>query len=124
MHSIGRRTWVIADGWIPATSSGEDPALVSHEAACMLNSGDAEAHVQLRIFFSDREPVGPYDITIPPRRAHHQSLNSLAESDPIPLETDYCVVINSDQPIVVQHTRLDSRQAANSIFSTIAYSEE
>jgi hypothetical protein len=29
-------------------------------------------------------------------------------------------VIESDTPIVVQHTRLD-RQAANALFSTIAY---
>jgi hypothetical protein len=124
MQSIGKRTWVIADGWIPPMSSGDDPALVSHEAACMLNSGAEEAHVQVRVFFADREPAGPYRITIPPRRAHHQSLNALADPEPIPLATDYCVVITSDAPIVVQHTRLDSRQAANSVFSTIAYSEE
>jgi hypothetical protein len=30
-------------------------------------------------------------------------------------------VIESDRPIVVQHTRLDSRQAANALFSTIAF---
>jgi hypothetical protein len=30
-------------------------------------------------------------------------------------------VISSDQPIVVQQTRLDSRQAANALLSTIAY---
>jgi hypothetical protein len=124
MRSLGKRTWVIADGWIPAGSTGDDPALISHEAACMLNSGELEAHVEIRVFFSDREPAGPYRIAIPPRRAHHQSLGELAYPEPIPVATDYCVVLTSDVPIVVQHTRLDSRQAANSVFSTIAYSEE
>jgi hypothetical protein len=32
-------------------------------------------------------------------------------------------VIVSDIPIVVQHTRLDSRQAENALLSTIAYAE-
>jgi hypothetical protein len=32
-------------------------------------------------------------------------------------------VIESDVPIVVQHTRLDSRQAENALLSTIAFSE-
>jgi hypothetical protein len=30
-------------------------------------------------------------------------------------------VIESDLPVVVQHTRLDSRQAENALLSTIAY---
>jgi Uncharacterized protein conserved in bacteria len=30
-------------------------------------------------------------------------------------------VIESDVPIIVQHTRLDSRQAALTLMSTIAY---
>jgi hypothetical protein len=124
MKPLGKRAWVIADGWIPPASTGEDPSLLSHEAACMLNSGDTDAHVQISIYFADREPAGPYAITIPPRRAHHQPLHELTDPEPIPLATDYCVVLRSDAPIVVQHTRLDSRQAANSVFSTIAYCED
>ena len=124
MTVIGRHTWVIGDGWIPPASTGDDPALVSHEAACMLNSGEQAAHVRIEVFYSDREPAGPYEITIAPRRAHHQSLGALTDPEPIPLGTDYCAVISSDVPIVVQHTRLDSRQAANSVFSTIAYAAD
>jgi hypothetical protein len=33
-------------------------------------------------------------------------------------------VIESDVPIVVQHTRLDSRQAALGLISTIAYAAD
>ena len=39
----------------------------------------------------------------------------------MPRATDYASVIESDVPIVVQHTRLDSRQAENALLSTIAY---
>jgi hypothetical protein len=38
-------------------------------------------------------------------------------------DTDYASVIVSDRPIVAQHTRLDSRQAALALLSTVAYGE-
>jgi hypothetical protein len=41
--------------------------------------------------------------------------------EPSPVDTDYASAIESDVPIVVQHTRLDSRQAENALLSTIAY---
>ena len=47
--------------------------------------------------------------------------NELTDPEPIPTDTDYASVIYSDVPIVVQHTRLDSRQAENALLSTIAY---
>jgi hypothetical protein len=121
MIEIGHCTWVLADGWIPARSTGPEPEMTSHESACMLNTSDRDANVRITLYFSDREPVGPYAVTVPARRAHHQRFNDLSDPEPVPAATDYCAVIESDAPIVVQHTRLDSRQAANALFSTIAY---
>jgi hypothetical protein len=43
------------------------------------------------------------------------------DPEPIPRDTDYASVISSDVPIVVQHSRLDSRQGANALMTTIAY---
>jgi hypothetical protein len=94
--------------------------MTSHDSACMLNANDAAATVSFTIYHAGQDPAGPYTPTIPARRVHHQRLNDLADP-PIPLGTDYCVVIDSDVPIVVQHTRLDSGQAANALMSTIAY---
>ena len=37
------------------------------------------------------------------------------------MATDYASTIDSDVPIVVQHTRLDSRQAENAFITTIAF---
>jgi hypothetical protein len=42
----------------------------------------------------------------------------------VPHDTDYASVIESDVPIVVQHTRLDSRQAALALLTTIAYAQD
>jgi hypothetical protein len=121
MTEIGKRTWVLGDGWIPPRSTGPEPEMTSHESACMLNASDREAHVEIRLYFSDREPAGPYTLIVPPRRAYHQRFNDLTDPEAVPQATDYCAAIESDTPIVVQHTRLDSRQAANALFSTIAY---
>lgn len=124
MTAIGRRRWAIAEGYLPAWSNGPEPELESHETACLLNASDDEAHVAITIYFEDREPAGPYSFTIPPRRTRHIRFNDLADPEPIPVATPFASVIASDVPIVVQHTRLDSRQAENALLSTIAFSAE
>jgi len=122
MQAIGHRRWAIAEGWIPSQSSFSDPALVSHETACLLNAGDATAHVRIAVFYADREPV-VYAVTIGPRRTLHLRFNDLSDPEPIPRDTAYSSVIEADVPIVVQHTRLDSRRAELSLLSTIAYGQ-
>ena len=117
---IGHRRWAIAEGYIPGWSNGPEPQFTSHETACLLNASDEDAHVEITIFFSDREPVGPYHLTVRARRTLHVRFNELEDPEPIPKDTDYASVIESDVPIVVQHTRLDSRQAENALLSTIA----
>ena len=123
MTTLGQTRWAIAEGYIPAQSSFSDPALVSHETACILNAGDSPAHVRITVFFADREPVGPYVVTVPPRRTLHLRFNDLERPEPIPRDTAYSSLFESDVPIVVQHTRLDSRHAEVSLLSTTAYSE-
>ena len=118
---IGHKIWAIAEGYIPAYSNGPEPQMTSHETACILNAGDKEAHVRITIYFSDTDPVGPYLVTVPGRRTKHVRFNDLKDPRPIPKDTDYACTIESDVPIVVQHTRLDSRQAENALLSTMAF---
>ena len=119
---IGRRCWVIAEGFIPAWSHGPEPQMTSHESACVLNANDQDAHVAITVFFADREPAGPYRVTVPARRTRH--FNQLDDPEPIPKDTDYASLLESDVPVVVQHTRLDSRQAELALLSTIAYAAD
>jgi hypothetical protein len=121
--SIGKKIWAIAEGYIPAWSHGPAPQLVSHEAACILNAGDEDAHIELTVYFTDRPPAGPYQLTVGARRTLHLRFNNLKDPEPIPPDTSYSSVFVSDIPVVIQHTRLDSRQAENALLSTIAYSE-
>ncbi len=120
-NAIGVKQWVIAEGYIPSESNGPQPQMTSHETVCILNASDQDAHVEITIFYSDREPVGPYRLTVPARRTRHVRFNDLKDPEPVPRDTDYSSVIRSDVPIVAQHTRLDSRQDANALLSTVAY---
>jgi hypothetical protein len=123
MQAIGKKRWAIAEGYIPSQSVSKDRALLSHETACILNAGDADAHVAVTVFFTNREPV-IYRVTVPARRTLHLRFNDLKDPEPIPLDTDYSSVFESDVPITVQHTRLDSRRAEISLLSTMAYAED
>lgn len=117
----GCRTWFIAEGYIPGDDGEQDPRFVSHETACVLNAGDQDANLRITLYFSDREPVGPYRAQVPARRTLHLRFNDLDDPAPVPRDTDYASMIESDVPVVVQHTRLDTRREALALLSTIAY---
>ena len=123
MEAFGKEVWVIAEGYIPSYGTGKEPEFTSHETACILNTSKEPAEVEITIFFSDKDPVGPYKVTVEGERTKHLRFNDLTDPEKIPLGTDYASVIRSNIPIVVQHTRLDSRQAENALLSTIAYSQ-
>ena len=118
---IGSKLWAIAEGYIPSWSHGPEPEMISHETACILNSSDQTAHIEITVYYKNREPSGPYRIVVPPRRTNHVRFNDLMDPEPIPRATEYASVIQSDIPVVVQFTRLDSRQAENALISTLAY---
>jgi hypothetical protein len=122
-NELGRRVWVIAEGYIPGESTGPAPQMTSHETACILNANDRPADVEITLYFSDREPVGPYRLSVGARRTKHLRFNDFRDPEPVPRETDYASVIRSSVPVVVQHTRLDSRQPANALLSTVAWTD-
>jgi hypothetical protein len=124
MDPIGRKRWAIAEGYIPSQSSFLERELISHETACILNVTDRDAHIVITVFFTNREPVGPYHVTVPARRTLHLRFNDLSNPEPIPRDTDYASVFESDEPIVVQHTRMDSRHAEVALLSTMAFAAD
>lgn len=124
MDTIGRTRWAIAEGYIPGWSNGPEPELESHETCCILNAGDQPAQVRIHVYYEDRDPAGPYTLSVPARRTRHLRFNEFKDPEPIPKETPFASVIESDVPIVVQHTRLDSRQAENALMSTMAFAQD
>ena len=118
--SIGRHIWAVAEGYIPPASTGNTREFTSHETICILNTGSEEARVEVTVYVSERAPVGPYRFTVGAQRTRHLRFNDFTDPEPVPKNTDFSSVIVSNVPIVVQHTRLDSRQAALALLSTMA----
>ncbi len=119
--TVGHKIWAIPEGFIPSQSTGPSPEMTSHETACILNAGDKDGKIEITIYFSDKEPVGPYKIKVPANRTVHLRFNELNDPQEIPRDTDYASVFRSDVPVVIQHSRLDSRQAENALLTTIAF---
>ena len=120
-RTIGRTAWAIAEGYIPPASTGTSRELTSHETVCILNASEADARVEITVYFADRPPVGPYVFNVGAKRTRHLRFNEFKDPEPIPVNTDFSSVIVSSAPVVVQHTRLDSRQAELALLSTMAF---
>jgi hypothetical protein len=121
--NLGRKVWVIAEGYIPSESTGPAPTMTSHETACILNANEVPAEIEITLYFSAREPVGPYRVTVDARRTKHLRFNDLEDPEPVPRDTEYSSVIRSSAPVVVQHTRLDSREPPHALLSTLAWAD-
>ncbi|HEY8529664.1 MAG TPA: sensory rhodopsin transducer [Paenibacillaceae bacterium] len=119
-RAIGARRWIIPDGYIPPASSG---TLESHESVCVLNTSDRDAHLRFTIYFEDREPLENIPYVVPARRTKHIRTSSLRGDGgrSIPAGVPYAIEVESDIPVVVQYSRMDSTQAENALMSVVAY---
>lgn len=124
MKAIGHTKWVIPGGHIPGTSTGIEPEFTSFDQLCILNTSKKEAEIEITIYYSDQEPVGPYPLKVSPRRVRHTRINDLIDPLAIPLDTDYAAVIESNIPVVVLFSRQDTRQTAKAIALTLAFPAE
>lgn len=120
---IGKRTWIIPDGFLPTKSTGDQ---ISHEAVCVLNLGDEDAVIRLHFYFEDREPMTEFTSHCGAKRTHHIRLDKITDvnGNPVPRGVPYAIKVESSVPIVVQHSRLDTSQEALALFTTMAYSAD
>ena len=117
--ALGSRIWLIPDCYYPSTSSPGH--YVSHEAICVLNVGDKDAHLKLTLYFEDRDPIRSFKAVCKAERTNHIRLTKLGRewqfnSPDVP----YAVMVESDQPVVVQYSRLIP-QAEMSLMTTMAH---
>ena len=118
----GRHRWFVPDGYLPGESSH---GVLSHEAACVLNAGGREARLRITFYFEDRDPEGPVEIVVGARRTRHVRLDDPEAIGGIalPHDTPFAYAVESDEPVVLQHSRLDTSADAYTLFTTIAYGE-
>jgi hypothetical protein len=123
MKATGRQRWAITAGWIPAQGRGREPEFTSRDCLSVLNSGEEVANVRVTVVYATRDQVGPYRLAVAPRRMRQVRINDLIFPEAVRLEEAYGLAIESDQPVVVQFTRMDTRAKANAGLMTMAWSE-
>ncbi len=115
----GKTQWMIPDMyWPEITTPGH---YVSHEAICVLNAGPRDAHLTVTFYFEDREPIVCGGLLCAAQRTNHMRMDKLAA---VPMGVPYAALVCSDEPVVVQYSRLDTTQAENGLVTTIAYPVE
>lgn len=117
----GSKNWFIPDAYYPVKSSG---GCLSHEAVCVLNTGDTDANIELTLYFEDREMLGGFRAICKAGRTNHIRMDMITntEGKSVPKGVPYAVAVESDVDIIVQYSRLDSTQAEMALMSVVAYS--
>ena len=121
-QSLGRRRWAISAGWAPSRATGDEPMFSSRDQLALLNTGMELANVRVRVLYAEHGPVGPYRIGVAPRRLRNLRINDLIFPEAVRLDEAYGLLVESDQPVVVQFTRQDTRARANAGLMTMAWS--
>lgn len=115
----GEKHWIIPDGYIPPLSTGE---LVSHESICILNCNQEAATIYITIYFEDRNPIERIPVIVQGKRSNHLRTSTLEQEGTfIPVGIPYSIEVESDRPIIVQYSRLDSTQPGLALLSTMGY---
>lgn len=121
--ATGARVWCFADGYLP--EKGGDGTMEAHESVILLNTGDEPANVKIDFFFENQEPTRDVSIVIGARRIKSVRMDHPAEIGGlcIPTSTQYAILIRSDQKIVAQFGRLETKQANMAYYIGVGYCE-
>ena len=121
MTLLGKKLWAFADGFIPSESNGPEPQNTSHDRLSILNTGKTEAEIEITFYYADKDPKGPYKLTVKGYRVKQIRINDLIDPEAIPLDTAYGCIIVSNVPIILQMSRLDTTLPSKAMFSTLPY---
>lgn len=121
----GKKSWYIVDGYRPPEEKGGADDYVGHESIMILNCNDEDAHVQIDIYFADREPIKGISYLAPARRisAFRSNDNEVFQSVKLEVGVQYSLNITSDVGVVVQYGRLDINQDNMSYMAMIGHTE-
>ena len=125
MDADGAKVWTFADGWLPKKSDDGGP-LEAHEALMILNTGPVPAHVNLDLYFDNKDPVKDIAVTVEAERVICLRLDLPEQIGgvEIPPMTQYALRVRSDVNIVVQFGRLDTTQPNLAYYINVGYCSE
>jgi len=119
MNEYGSKIWMIGDGYYPADSVG----MKSHESVCVLNTTQTPAQLKLTLYFEDRPPLTGFAYTVQAQRCAHIRMDALKNGvgEGVPMDVPYAILVESDTPVAVQYSRMDTRQAEMALMTTLGY---
>ncbi|MDT0649010.1 sensory rhodopsin transducer [Autumnicola edwardsiae] len=124
MKAIGKIDWAFSAGRIPFKNNGEEPLFMSHDKIAVLNTSEENAIVELLIFYEDQKPVGTYEILVRAKRLRKIRFNDLIAPEAVQLERNYSCLIQTNVPVVIQFSRMNTGANSNAEMSTIAFPVE
>ncbi|MBR0157915.1 MAG: hypothetical protein IJM24_02410 [Clostridia bacterium] len=120
MKGKGKKNWLIPDAYYPGVDNG---TYVSHEAVCVLNTGDEDAHINITLYFEDREPRTGFHAVCGAKRTNHIRMDKIKDEDGNGVERSvpYAMLVESDVPVVVQYSRCDTTQGELAFMGLLAF---
>ena len=122
MKALGKTTWLVPDCFYPEITT--DGPYVSHEAICVLNTGDQDAELALTLYFEDEEPDCGFRAVCGARRTNHIRLDQIKDANGAGIRKGkpYALLIESSAPVVCQYSRVDTTQDRLALATTMAIS--
>ena len=123
--SNGKKTWYIADGWIPVKAMTKESGYEGHEALMILNCNEKEAVCLLDFYFEDKDPIEGVKVIVAPKRVKCFRLDKKEDIGGVDLGRlyQYSLRVRSDVEIVVQFGRMDVTQPNCAYIGVMGYSE-
>lgn len=120
MTSHGKCEWLMPDAFWAVKDNGD---YVSHEAVCVLNTGDIDANIEFTFYYEDREPITGFTSKCDAKRTHHIRLDRIVDKDGnhIPRGVPYAILLTSDAPVVCQYSRCDTTQSELAFMGLMGY---
>lgn len=114
------KTWYVPDGFYPPVSNGLYP---SHEAICVLNPGNRDANIEITLYFETEEKIGGFKAVCKAERTNHIRMDRLknTNNESVPKGIPYAMMVQSDENIIVQYSRLDTSQPEMALMTTMGY---
>ncbi len=121
-NSIGKKLWILPDCELPKPGDG---VAKGHESVIIVNDSDMEAHIDVKLLFTDKAPYDSIKWTVGGGRVRCFRMNNPDDMCGyiVPFETQYAMKLSSDCNIVVQYGRLDNTQSNLAFYTTMGYSE-
>lgn len=117
----GKKVWGFPGGYIPAESTGKEPEMLSKDEISILNTSQMDADISITIYYTDRDPVSGYKITVSAERVKQFRVNDLIDPHAIPLGLPYAAILESNTPVIIQWSKQITSEGKLGLMGAMAY---